>query len=263
MPGQLLRIWQLPACSIPWAPAKLCPWGMLLLQHGQRQPSPIAAPVPHACLAAPLKLAFYCRMGIANRDLKLENTLLDRRGPDALLKICDFGYSINENTSMPRSAVGTPGYTGEGLQLHAGQSVGHAGGGAQVGVLCSGQGQHPWYTCGWCRLMLATTNASACQLEVCPGFGACASAQASGAGCVMAPGSGLASGHIGGTRPDGVWQNACSRLCGRRIASQAAQADAASQTCCTCAWRHCMLSHQLPAAACAACTRSRRSCNAM
>ena len=66
-------------------------------------------------------------MGIANRDLKLENTLLDRRGPDALLKICDFGYSINENTSMPRSAVGTPGYTGEGFRLHAGQSAGCEG----------------------------------------------------------------------------------------------------------------------------------------
>ena len=73
----------------------------------------------HVFLAAPLKFIRCCRMGIANRDLKLENTLLDRRGPDALLKICDFGYSINENTSMPRSAVGTPGYTGEGLRLHA------------------------------------------------------------------------------------------------------------------------------------------------
>ena len=34
--------------------------------------------------------------GIANRDLKLENLLLDRDGHDGtrpLLKICDFGYS--------------------------------------------------------------------------------------------------------------------------------------------------------------------------
>ena len=50
-------------------------------------------------------------MGVVNRDIKLENTLLngDRR---ALLKICDFGYSKNEKDSLPKSKVGTPGYTG-------------------------------------------------------------------------------------------------------------------------------------------------------
>ena len=33
--------------------------------------------------------------GVANRDLKLENLLLDRKdtGSRPLLKICDFGYS--------------------------------------------------------------------------------------------------------------------------------------------------------------------------
>ena len=33
--------------------------------------------------------------GVANRDLKLENLLLDRKdsGTRPLLKICDFGYS--------------------------------------------------------------------------------------------------------------------------------------------------------------------------
>ncbi len=30
--------------------------------------------------------------GVANRDIKLENTLLDG-SPRPLLKICDFGYS--------------------------------------------------------------------------------------------------------------------------------------------------------------------------
>ena len=51
-------------------------------------------------------------MGVVNRDIKLENTLLngDRR---ALLKICDFGYSKNEKDSLPKSKVGTPGYTGK------------------------------------------------------------------------------------------------------------------------------------------------------
>lgn len=50
-------------------------------------------------------------MGVVNRDIKLENTLLngDRR---PLLKICDFGYSKNEKDSLPKSKVGTPGYTG-------------------------------------------------------------------------------------------------------------------------------------------------------
>ena len=51
------------------------------------------------------------QMGVVNRDIKLENTLLngDRR---PLLKICDFGYSKNEKDSLPKSKVGTPGYTG-------------------------------------------------------------------------------------------------------------------------------------------------------
>ena len=48
--------------------------------------------------------------GIANRDLKLENLLLDRDGHDGtrpLLKICDFGYSkvckVNQIPSAPDS----------------------------------------------------------------------------------------------------------------------------------------------------------------
>eukprot|EP00884_Botryococcus_braunii_P022447 jgi/Botrbrau1/8887/Bobra.0148s0007.1 len=53
----------------------------------------------------------YChKMGVVNRDIKLENTLLDgSRRP--LLKICDFGYSKNDKDSLPKSKVGTPGYT--------------------------------------------------------------------------------------------------------------------------------------------------------
>ena len=50
----------------------------------------------------------YChRMGVVNRDIKLENTLLDG-GARPLLKICDFGYSKNEKDSLPKSKVGTP-----------------------------------------------------------------------------------------------------------------------------------------------------------
>ena len=50
--------------------------------------------------------------GVVNRDIKLENTLLDG-SKRPLLKICDFGYSKNDKDSVPKSKVGTPGYTGE------------------------------------------------------------------------------------------------------------------------------------------------------
>ncbi|DBA91767.1 TPA: hypothetical protein ACH3X1_003357 [Trebouxia sp. C0004] len=53
----------------------------------------------------------YChRMGVANRDIKLENTLLDST-TRPLIKICDFGYSKHEKfQSAPGSRVGTPAY---------------------------------------------------------------------------------------------------------------------------------------------------------
>ena len=54
-----------------------------------------------------------CAQGIANRDLKLENLLLDRDGRDGtrpLLKICDFGYSKHEMNSSAKTGVGTPVY---------------------------------------------------------------------------------------------------------------------------------------------------------
>ena len=63
-------------------------------------------------------------MGIANRDIKLENILLSSSEYKPLLKMCDFGYSINTDHSAPETAVGTPEYTGA---LHAclSQSLGH------------------------------------------------------------------------------------------------------------------------------------------
>ncbi len=51
--------------------------------------------------------------GVANRDLKLENLLMDQdvNGKKPLLKICDFGYSKHEKyQSAPGSRVGTPAY---------------------------------------------------------------------------------------------------------------------------------------------------------
>ena len=54
----------------------------------------------------------YChRMGVVNRDVKLENTLLDGSQPRPLVKLCDFGYSKHEDDSRPKTKVGTPGYT--------------------------------------------------------------------------------------------------------------------------------------------------------
>ncbi|KAK9827959.1 hypothetical protein WJX81_001199, partial [Elliptochloris bilobata] len=41
-------------------------------------------------------LEFCHELGIANRDIKLENTLLDAAEPQPNVKICDFGYSKNE-----------------------------------------------------------------------------------------------------------------------------------------------------------------------
>ena len=58
------------------------------------------------------------------RDIKLENTLLERvqPGKNPLIKICDFGYSIDDQSSLPKTKVGTPGYTGEVTLLSQGCS---------------------------------------------------------------------------------------------------------------------------------------------
>ena len=66
---------------------------------------------PHLACCSQGTLLCDLQMGIINRDIKLENTLLDNsRRP--LLKICDFGYSKHQKDSLPKSKVGTPGYTG-------------------------------------------------------------------------------------------------------------------------------------------------------
>lgn len=55
----------------------------------------------------------YChRRGVVNRDIKLENTLLQMVSglPLPLLKICDFGYSKAHFMSAPKSKVGTLAY---------------------------------------------------------------------------------------------------------------------------------------------------------
>uniref|UniRef100_A0A061RN07 Sulfur stress regulator n=1 Tax=Tetraselmis sp. GSL018 TaxID=582737 RepID=A0A061RN07_9CHLO len=47
--------------------------------------------------------------GIVSRDIKLENALLTGK-TYPLLKICDFGFSKNDDESIPKSKVGTPQY---------------------------------------------------------------------------------------------------------------------------------------------------------
>lgn len=55
-------------------------------------------------------LDYIHHMGVANRDIKLENTLVDD-GEWPLLKICDFGYSKNSDVgSAAKSLVGTRPY---------------------------------------------------------------------------------------------------------------------------------------------------------
>ena len=81
----------------------------------------------------------YChRMGVVNRDIKLENTLLDA-SPKPLVKITDFGYCKASNDSLPKSKVGTPGYTGE---------------------LCQPRYCPPDLPCGTCLLLHASILAS-------------------------------------------------------------------------------------------------------
>lgn len=46
--------------------------------------------------------------GVANRDIKLENTLLSDP-EEGILKLCDFGLSKDE-TSICRTRVGSPNY---------------------------------------------------------------------------------------------------------------------------------------------------------
>ncbi|KAL3130826.1 hypothetical protein ABBQ38_000161 [Trebouxia sp. C0009 RCD-2024] len=56
-------------------------------------------------------LDFCHELGIANRDIKLENILLNDALPLPHLKICDFGYSKNEYIdSRPKTVSGTPDY---------------------------------------------------------------------------------------------------------------------------------------------------------
>jgi serine/threonine-protein kinase SRK2 len=64
----------------------------------------------------------YCHaMGVASRDVKLENTLLDGDADRPLIKLCDFGYSKHDRfQSAPDSRVGTPAYLAPEIVLSTG-----------------------------------------------------------------------------------------------------------------------------------------------
>ena len=80
----------------------------------------------------------YCHAkGVAHRDLKLENALIDNGGEQQngggggakapRLKICDFGYSKHSLIdSAPKSAVGTPAYIAPEVLKRQGQYDGRA-----------------------------------------------------------------------------------------------------------------------------------------
>jgi serine/threonine-protein kinase SRK2 len=80
----------------------------------------------------------YChRRGVVNRDLKLENTLLQWIPglPLPLLKLCDFGYSKANNQSAPKTTVGTLAYMAPEVVTSSQQ---HAYNGALVDVWSCG-----------------------------------------------------------------------------------------------------------------------------
>lgn len=52
----------------------------------------LTMPWPRILASLPVHPAFVAPQGVVNRDIKLENTLLDS-SPRPLVKICDFGYS--------------------------------------------------------------------------------------------------------------------------------------------------------------------------
>jgi serine/threonine-protein kinase SRK2 len=56
-------------------------------------------------------LDYMHRLGVANRDLKLENVLVTYQDSCMVAKLSDFGYSKHTKHSTARSSVGTAGYT--------------------------------------------------------------------------------------------------------------------------------------------------------
>ena len=72
-------------------------------------------------------VAFCHSVGVVNRDIKLENALLLDTGANPVLKLCDFGYSKNEQLdSACKTAAGTPEYVAPEMVLTQGNYNGKA-----------------------------------------------------------------------------------------------------------------------------------------
>jgi len=57
-----------------------------------------------------LKLVMMLAAGISN--LQMHRWTSSKKGRNPLIGLCDFGHSINKENRKPKTAVGTPGYTG-------------------------------------------------------------------------------------------------------------------------------------------------------
>lgn len=63
------------------------------------------------------------QLGIAHRDIKLGNVLLNDRYQVPILKLCDFGYSKNMMGSVPKTRVGTAAYISPEVARTSGQAA--------------------------------------------------------------------------------------------------------------------------------------------
>jgi len=55
-------------------------------------------------------IGYVHRLGFAHRDLKPENLLYSTDGPEAMIKISDFGMAKVINNGLMTTACGTPSY---------------------------------------------------------------------------------------------------------------------------------------------------------
>ncbi|GMH40445.1 hypothetical protein BSKO_08349 [Bryopsis sp. KO-2023] len=79
-----------------------------MVQKRVRLPDSVARPIFQQLIFG---LEYCHRRGVVNRDVKLENVLLQSGLRVPLVKLCDFGYSKHEEwNSAPSSRVGTPDY---------------------------------------------------------------------------------------------------------------------------------------------------------